>query len=316
MLESQKLVFFVASGIAGLLVGSFLNVCIFRLPRHCMSIVKPRSRCTKCLRWIAWYDNLPVVSWLILGGKCRGCKAPISPRYALVELLTGAIYLYAGWRALYGQSIPGHEVVWFAVVAWFMACLIVCTFIDYDFQILPDEITMPGIVIGLLLSIGFPCFHSKGLPPMPFLGGLAEALSKSERWGSFAASAFGAVAGAGILYVVGILGKILFRKRIEKAGETEAMGFGDVKYLAMFGAVLGWDGMLLGFMVACLVAAAFGILKLIVLRRMGYVPFGPFLSAGAMSILFWREHVMHAIRVYMGWMNSLSLWVLQLFGYR
>src|SRR5437762_2696149 len=101
MLESQRLILLVSSGVAGLLIGSFLNVCIFRLPRNCMSIVKPRSRCTKCLRFIPWYDNLPVVSWLLLGGKCRACKAPISPRYALVELLTGAVFLYAGWRALY-----------------------------------------------------------------------------------------------------------------------------------------------------------------------------------------------------------------------
>src|ERR1041385_2228505 len=103
MVEGQKVVLLVASGMTGLLIGSFLNVCIFRLPRNCMSIVKPRSRCPKCLNWIAWYDNLPVISWTVLGGKCRHCRNPIPVRYTLVEILTGALFLYSGWRALYAS---------------------------------------------------------------------------------------------------------------------------------------------------------------------------------------------------------------------
>ncbi len=309
MLESQKLILLVSSGVAGLLIGSFLNVCIFRLPRNCMSIVKPRSRCPKCLRWIVWYDNLPVVSWLMLGGKCRGCRAPISPRYALVELLTGAIYLYAGWEALYGVAHPGwHEAVRFAVEAWFLASLIVCTFIDYDFQILPDEITLSGIAIGLILSLAFPFLHETGLPLPEALKSVAQFFTRFPRVGSLASSAFGALIGAAVIYGADLLGKLLFRK--------EGMGLGDVKYVAMFGAVLGWKGALMGFMVACLAGAVFGIGKLIVVRRMGYVPFGPFLSAGALIILFWTKHVVHAIFVYIGWMHSLSVWVLQLFGMR
>ncbi|HLF93033.1 MAG TPA: prepilin peptidase, partial [Planctomycetota bacterium] len=162
MSESQKLVLLVSSGAAGLLIGSFLNVCIFRLPRHCMSIVKPRSRCTKCLHLIVWYDNLPVVSWLLLGGKCRSCKEPISPRYAMIELLTGALYFYAGWRVLFGTREPGFgEAALFALYAWFLGALIVCTFIDLDFRILPDEITVSGVVIGVLFSAAFPA-----LPPL------------------------------------------------------------------------------------------------------------------------------------------------------
>src|SRR6476659_7823225 len=110
----QQTVFFVFSGLFGLVVGSFLNVCIFRLPRNCMSIVKPRSRCPNCLSWIAWYDTFPVVSWSLLGGKCRYCRNPISIRYTLVELLTGALFLYAGRRALYGVHDPHwSQAVWF-----------------------------------------------------------------------------------------------------------------------------------------------------------------------------------------------------------
>src|SRR5882672_3990704 len=107
MSHSQVGVLFVFSGILGLLIGSFLNVCIFRLPRNCMSIVKPRSRCPKCLNWIAWYDNLPVVSWTLLGGKCRHCRNPISIRYTLVELLTGGLFMWAGWRTLGGPDFEG-----------------------------------------------------------------------------------------------------------------------------------------------------------------------------------------------------------------
>ncbi|HXX93054.1 MAG TPA: prepilin peptidase [Planctomycetota bacterium] len=309
MLESQKLVLWISSGLTGLLIGSFLNVCIFRLPRNCMSIVRPRSRCPKCLRWITWYDNLPVVSWVLLGGKCRGCRAPISPRYALVELLTGAVFGYAGWRALYGVPSPGwHEAVRFGVEAWFMSCLIVCTFIDYDFQILPDEITLSGIALGLVLSAAFPFLHETGLPLQDHAKSLARFFGGHPWLASLAASAFGALLGAGVIYFADLLGKLLFRK--------EGMGMGDVKYVAMFGAVLGWKGALLGFMVACLAGAIFGIGKLIAVRRMGYVPFGPFLSAGAAVIVFWPTLVVRAIFIYMGWMHSLSAWTLQLFGVR
>jgi leader peptidase (prepilin peptidase) / N-methyltransferase len=310
MPESQRLVFLIFSGVTGLLVGSFLNVCIFRLPRNCMSIVKPRSRCPKCLHFIAWYDNFPVVSWLLLGGKCRFCKVPISSRYVLVELLTGGLYLYAGWRALYGSPRPGpDQAVAFAVEAWFLAALIVCTFIDFDFRILPDEVTLSGIVIGLAVSTAFPAAtHHKGslLGFVNFILELLNAVGWVKAgpippatggiWAnphvlSFIDSAFGALVGGGAVYAVGVMGKLLFRK--------EAMGFGDVKYMAMFGSVLGWRGVLFTFMVACLLGSVFGIGKFIVKRRMGYVPFGPFLSAGALSMLFWAPWVDRLVQAYM-----------------
>src|SRR5688572_28429958 len=224
MAPSQQLILFVFSGIFGLLIGSFLNVCIFRLPRNCMSVVKPRSRCPKCLNWIAWYDNLPVVSWTILGGKCRHCRNPISIRYTLVEILTGLLFLYAGYRALHGVRAPGWEQgVQFAIVAWFLSALIVSTFIGLEFRILPDEITLSGVVIGLAASAAFPFLHANDL---------VRSAIREPHLASLAASALGAVVGGGSIYLVGVLGKLVFRK--------EAMGFGDVKYMAMVGAVLGW----------------------------------------------------------------------------
>lgn len=285
----QQTVFFIFSGLLGLVVGSFLNVCIFRLPRNCMSIVKPRSRCPKCLNWIAWYDNLPVVSWTLLGGKCRRCRHPISVRYTLVELLTGALFLYAGWRAIYGSRLAGWEQgVQFAVEAWFISSLIVCTFIDLEFRILPDEITLSGVLLGLALSAAFPFLHADDL---------MRSAIREPRLASVAASALGAVVGGGAIYLVGVLGKVVFRK--------EAMGFGDVKYMAMAGTLLGWRGVLLTFVIACLWGSIFGIGKLIVTRRMGYVPFGPFLSVGALTMLFFSAEVDLAIKAYMAFNHRL-----------
>ena len=305
MSEAQRSILLVFSGLLGLNIGSFLNVCIFRLPRNCMSIVKPRSRCPKCLAWIAWYDNFPVLSWTILGGKCRHCKNPISIRYTLVELLTGALYLYAGWRALYGRplspmlfgpQLDTEALVQFLLEAWILGAMIVCTFIDLEFKILPDEITLSGIVIGLAASAAFPFLHGQfirlSLPLFQLYPGHGLPWNISEpHVASFAASLTGALAGGGAIYLVGVLGKLVFRK--------EAMGFGDVKYMAMIGALLGWRGVLLTFVLACLMGSIIGIGKYLTVRRMGYVPFGPFLSGGALAMLFWSPLVDRALAAYM-----------------
>lgn len=313
MAPSQQLVLFVFSGLLGLTVGSFLNVCIFRLPRHCMSIVKPRSRCPKCLNWIAWYDNLPVLSWVALGGKCRRCRNPISVRYALVELLTGVLFLYAGWRAIYASPFlsPADQAGRFAVDAWFVSAMVICTFVDLDFRIIPDEVSLSGILIGLAASAAFPfVLHPGGLSDLPVVG---HAIPKSLRVGHFAglsASALGAAVGAGTIYVVGVLGKILFRKRVEAAGEDTAMGLGDVKFMAMAGAVLGWRGVLCTLLLACLGGAVFGVGKLLVTRRMGFVAFGPFLAAGALTLLFLPGGVNAALGAYMSLNQSVVEWLM------
>ncbi len=282
MTESQGAVLLVFSGLFGLVVGSFLNVCIFRLPRNCMSLVRPRSRCPRCLGLVAWHDNIPVFSWIALGGRCRHCRAPISPRYALVELLTGALFLYAGWRNLYGSPAPGPErAVRFAVESAFVGAMIACTFIDLDFRILPDEITIPGTIVALGASAMFPFLHE----PLPVA-------VRGPHLAALAASALGALVGGGAIYLVGLFGRLVFRK--------EAMGLGDVKYMAMAGALLGWRGVLLTFVLACLFGSIFGIGKFAAVRRMGYVPFGPFLSLGALAMLFWAPWVDRAIRTYLG----------------
>ncbi len=296
MSEAQKAILLVFSGLAGLVVGSFLNVVIFRLPRNCMSIVRPRSRCPKCLAPIAAYDNIPVLSWILLGGRCRRCREPISPRYVLVELLTGALFAAAGWVQLYGGGPPAWKNgVIFAFQAWFLGTLVACTFIDFDLHILPDELTLSGVLVGLGASAAFPF-----LQPVPM------AAFGNAHLDAAAGSAFGAFVGGGTVFLVDLFGRALFRKKIARLGQTRAMYAGDLKYLAMFGAVLGWRGVLLAFVLACVFGSVFGIAKAILLRRMGYAPFGPFLSLGALSMVFGERWVNAAIQGYLNAVHRLG----------
>jgi len=294
MTPDQKVVLLIFAGLTGLLVGSFLNVCIFRLPRECMSIVKPRSRCISCRNFIAWYDNIPVVSWLVLGGKCRHCKTPISFRYVAVEMLTGAIFAWAAYVQLYhGRADWEWErAVWFGVQAGLASALIVCTFIDLEFTILPDEITLGGLVLGVVVGGAFSFIYQQtdkyaAIVPsrFPFL---ADAL-RPVAVGLVHASV-GAVVGGGLIWLIGFLGKIAFRK--------EAMGFGDVKLMAFLGAFLGPQAIIMALFLAVFLGAMFGIGKLIIVRRMGYVPFGPFLSAGALVMVFAAPLVWDGIDAY------------------
>jgi leader peptidase (prepilin peptidase)/N-methyltransferase len=294
MTPEQKVVLLIFAGITGLLVGSFLNVCIFRLPRECMSIVKPRSRCVSCRNFIAWYDNIPVASWLILGGKCRHCKVPISPRYAAVEVLTGAIFAWAAYIQLYHGSLPEgwQRAVWFGIQAGLSSALIVCTFIDLEFTILPDEITLWGLGLGIAAGCAFPFIYQMTdkeavivAARFPFLPAGARPVAAG-----LVHAVVGAIAGGGLIWLIGVLGKLVFRK--------EAMGFGDVKLMAFLGAFLGPQAIIMSLFLAVFLGAFFGIGKLILVRKMGYVPFGPFLSAGALVMVFAARPIWAGLDVY------------------
>ncbi|RPJ75516.1 MAG: prepilin peptidase, partial [Acidobacteria bacterium] len=192
----------VLAGLFGLLIGSFLNVCIYRLPRD-LSIVWPASRCTTCGRELSWYENIPVISYLALRARCRSCGERISPMYPLIEIVTALIF--AGALAWYGLTPL------FAVRLVFACAMVVLSVIDLQHQILPNEITLPGIAVGLVASVF--------LEP-----GFRDAL-------------IGAVAGAAILWLIAWT--------YERLRHQEGLGFGDVKMLAMIGAFLGWPSMLL-----------------------------------------------------------------------
>ena len=205
----------------GLALGSFMNVCIYRLPRG-KSVVAPRSACPGCAKAIAFYDNVPVLSWLLLGGRCRNCRIAISPRYILVELLTGVLFL--GCYAEFGMTL--------ALLKWctFGFLLLALIFTDAETKLLPDALTLPGLGIGILFSLLVPVrdLVSQLLPGMVTIP-LSSDLSAHLL--SLADSVAGALAGASFIYGVG---EIYFRAR-----GIEGMGFGDVKLMALIGAFLG-----------------------------------------------------------------------------
>lgn len=273
----------VFAGIVGCGLGSFLNVCIFRLPRLCMSIVMPASRCPRCLAQIRWYDNIPLVSFALLGGKCRSCKNPISWRYPLVELMTGLLCFYIGYRHLL-YSTPAtylDDITRFTIEVYLIGCMIVVTFIDFEFRIIPDKITILGIILAIFVSILYPSWHEGHLPAL----GLARPIK-----GAIAAI-FGGIVGAGVIYLTGLFGKLMFRK--------EAMGWGDVKYMAMLGGFFGWLDVALIFLLSAFLGSLFGLVSWIVTKDK-YISYGPYLSLAALVILFLRQDLMDVIRGLLG----------------
>ena len=225
----------------GLAIGSFLNVCIYRLPRG-DSVVSPPSRCPSCGRELRWFENVPVLGYLLLGGRCRTCRAAVSPMYPIVEAGTAILFLLQYWQ-LGWQPVLGVRLV-------FVAAMIVLFVIDLQHRILPNVITLPGVVIGVAASLLF-----------------------EPGW---LASLIGVAAGGGVLWAVG---EAYFRIRGE-----EGMGMGDVKMLAMIGAFLGWQLMLVTLLIASLAGSVVGG-GLILLNRgsMKYaLPLGSFLAAGAL----------------------------------
>lgn len=230
----------------GLAFGSFLNVCIYRMPRE-ISVVSPRSACPKCKAGIALYDNLPVLSWLVLRGRCRHCKAPISPRYLVVELITGALFLTSYWY--FGLTL---STVKYCAFSFLILGLI---FTDAETKLLPDKLTLPGLAVGVIFSVFVPVndlasqFLSGSLN-LPFSGDVANRIL------SLADSVLGAAVGAAFIYGAGA---IYLRWR-----GSEGMGFGDVKLMAMVGAFLGIKETVLTIFAASLAGSVFGLTTVLV----------------------------------------------------
>jgi leader peptidase (prepilin peptidase)/N-methyltransferase len=282
----------------GACIGSFLNVVIFRLPRRepdrgGLSISRPRrSFCPSCKRAIPWHENVPIVSWLALGGRCRGCRTAIPVRYLLVEAATA--FLFAWWAFLFlERRDPARLEEWtlFGAGALLIAACIAVTFIDLEWREIPDEITLPGTVVGLALSVAAPVLHEPGWVFMK----LNDALGWERHLAALGSSAAGAAAGAGALWAIALAGKAVFKPKDAETGEpTDAMGFGDVKYMAMAGAFLGADGVLLVFLVGCITGAIAGLLWLAI-KRDRYIPFGPYLSLGLLLVLFFRTGIVRLL---------------------
>lgn len=251
----------------GLLIGSFLNVCIYRWPRD-LSVVKPRSHCTSCDKMIAWHDNIPVVSYLILGGRCRYCKARILWRYPVVELVTGLLFFY--WVYKYGLTAYALKMCIFS------ALVVGLTFSDLEERILPDEMTKGGIVFGLIFAF-FVRVNDFSAVALLWLVGLEP----PDKYRSIAEAAMGAALPALFLWGGGWL--------YEKVRHKEGLGFGDVKFIAMVGAFLGLHSALFTLLVGSLAGSiiGYGYIKLAGKDPSNYeLPFGTFLGVAALAAAF------------------------------
>ena len=288
----------------GLAFGSFLNVCIYRLPRG-LSVVTPRSACPNCKQPIAFYDNLPVLSWFILGGRCRNCKTKITPRYWMIELLTGLLFLACYWY--FGLTLATLK---YCVLAFLLLGLI---FTDAETKLLPDKMTLPGLALGLIFSLLVPVHDLAsqflpGIVTLPFSGEV------SLRLLSLLDSLLGAAIGASFIYGAGA---VYLRWR-----GTEGMGFGDVKLMAMVGAFLGIKLTIFTIFTASIAGSVFGLTTVLVVwlkrthrfmkrlanaqaaRRRAWqsaqvvyrnyqMPFGVFLGSMALIAFFFGNQFLH-----------------------
>lgn len=242
--------------LTGAMIGSFLNVVIHRVPLG-KSVVTPRSRCPHCQHEITWWENIPVFSWILLRGRCHGCHRGISPRYMLVEILSG---LLAG--LLFARFGPGFAFLYFV---YFSLNLLALTYIDLDHQLLPDRLTLSGLVVGLVGAF----FVLPGGAVAGFLFALQ-----------------GLLVGGGLLYAVAW--------GYEKYTGRQGMGGGDIKLLAMIGVFLGWEGALLALFLGSLTGSLIGLILMATRGANGRLalPFGPFLAIGALVTLFWGPQLL------------------------
>ena len=263
--------------LAGLLIGSFLNVCVFRLPRD-LSVVRPRSFCPGCERTIAWYDNIPLVSFFLLRGRCRHCKARIPLRYPLVELGTAAAFALC----VAALGLSPEALKW----AIFSAILITLMASDFEERILPDEFTLGGLAVGLALAAFVPLDNFE-------LGHLILPASLGVRGLSVGEAVIGAAFSSGSIWLVGYI--------YEKWRHKEGLGLGDVKMIAMIGTFLGLNGALLTLIAASLFGAVSGLIFVFVTGKDAStyeLPFGSFLGLAALAVamfgkvvVVWYSHV-------------------------
>ncbi len=259
MVAVQPLIL-VFSAFFGAIVGSFLNVVILRLPREEISIAFPASHCPKCEHPLAWYENIPVLSYIVQLGKCRHCKTSISLQYPTVEILTAILTVALVNKFGISIAAAGYFI--------FSAALLVIIFIDIHLQIIPDSISLPGIILGFLFSFVNP-------------------------YTNWLDSLIGLVVGGGILYSVALL-YFLWRKQ-------DGMGGGDIKLLAMLGAFLGWQSLPFIVFASSITGSIVGISAMTIQKKGGQtrIPFGPFLSVAGLCYMFFSEKILLYFNLYL-----------------
>ncbi len=247
--------------IVGVCIGSFLNVCMYRLPRH-ISLISPRSKCPNCSHLIEWYFNIPLLSFFLLKGRCHYCQNYIAWRYPLVELLTAILWIF-----VYDLSLKTIAPFWFFFFfSLFLFGLIVATFIDLEFFLIPDAISLGGIPVGILAATLIPSLMGKA---SAFQGAIA--------------SLFSSLLAGLLLWVIAFLGKTFLKK--------EAMGMGDIKLIALIGAFLGIEKACLALFFGSVIGSVIGILLILKgnAQWKSKIPFGPYLAAGALIALFFGD---------------------------
>jgi leader peptidase (prepilin peptidase)/N-methyltransferase len=310
----------------GACIGSFLNVVIYRLPREHLSIVSPGSHCTFCGTPLAWYDNIPIISYLWLGGKCRSCRVAISSQYLVLEALMAVVFFVVTWLFITCSlgferfartdaianvwlnrpyDITDHAVA-LATYLTLISALVAASVIDLRHRLIPDAISLYGT--GLMVLVVFAC--PAVLPPS--LATLPIGEPGGGRSAALIGSLAGAACGSGAILFVAWFGRWLFAK--------EAMGMGDVKLMALLGAALGWRGVLFALFLACLGGAALGLLLIagtwLIKRLRGdrrpvdhYLPFGPYLAAGALLMLIAEPLVDRWLTLLFDSITSLAVWL-------
>lgn len=266
--------------VLGAVTGSFLNVCVHRLPRGFL-LHSPPSHCPFCNEPIRWYDNVPIASYLLLGRRCRACGIRISARYAIVEGVTGLLFAYITYTLV---SRGGLEYARLGIYVALAAALVAASFVDFEFRIIPDEISIPGMFLAPVVSLIWPHLHEWREPIFVqfIVGKLVAAPLAHPHLCGLVASLLGLGFGAGVIWALGVVGRALFRK--------EAMGFGDVKLMGFVGALLGWKLVVLAIVVAAFVGAVVGLLSLL-RSRDTRLPFGPYLSVGSLVAALHHEQI-------------------------
>lgn len=269
----------------GAIIGSFLNVCIYRIPLE-QSVSVPRSHCFSCGKIIPWYHNLPILSWFILRGKCAYCKAPFSFRYAAIEAITALLFLlvFLMWGNPKLLGMNALVIPEFVPFFWlFVSSTLVNIMIDIDHRILLDRISIGGTLITLIISAVFPILHLE----TTWVGGLLTSL-------------LGAGVGFGVGLAISLLGRGVFLQ--------DAFGFGDVKWMMLFGAIFGWQGMLFILMLAAFIGLFMGLVAMVIQKQKTddgeplAIPFGPALGVGALIWLFWSNQVLGGLLFLRDWL--------------